>query len=135
MAVWDFFDYAELTGKNKISEWLSTLPPADQAKIDNRLLQMIAARQWPEKWVSTYKSAGKLYEFRIKGTNVQYRPLGSYFGKLRYIVLVGAIEKGDSIPQADVDTANDRHGRVRGNEKHAVPHQFDSQVDMEEDAK
>jgi hypothetical protein len=53
MAVWDFFDYAELTGKNKIAEWLSTLPPADQAKIDNRLLQMIAARQWPEKWVST----------------------------------------------------------------------------------
>jgi hypothetical protein len=65
MAVWDFFDYAELTGKNKISEWLAALPPADQAKIDNRLLQMVAARQWPPTWVSKYHSTGNLYEFRI----------------------------------------------------------------------
>jgi hypothetical protein len=125
MAVWQFFDYAELTGRNKISEWIAGLPPADQAKIDNRLLQMIGARQWPEKWVSKYHSTGKLFEFRIKGRDVQYRPLGSYFGKSRYIILSGAIEKGDRIPQSDVDTANDRHARVEGNAKHAVPHQFD----------
>jgi Phage derived protein Gp49-like (DUF891) len=135
MAVWEFFDYVELTGKNKISEWLSALPPADQARIDNRLLQMVSARYWPEKWVSTYESAGKLYEFRIKGTNVQYRPLGSYYGKLRYIILAGAIEKGGAIPKSDVDTANDRHGRVKGSDKHAVPHRFDSENDLEKDEK
>lgn len=132
MAVWAFFDYAELTGKNKIEEWLSALPAADQAKIDNRLLQMIAAIRWPEKWVSKYESAATLYEFRITGKNVQYRPLGTYYGKLRYIILAGAIEKGGSIPKSDVDTAIERHRRVKGNDKHAVSHQFDSESDLEE---
>ena len=134
MAVWDFFDYAELTGKNKIFEWLCALPPADQAKIDGRLLQMVALARWPEKWVSTYESSGNLLEFRIKGANVQYRPLGSYNGRRKYVILAGAIEKDGKIPRNDVDTANDRHGRVRENERHAVPHQFYSESDLEEDA-
>ena len=111
-----------------------TLPPGDQARIDNRLLQMVAASRWPEKWVSKYQSMGTLYEFRIKGLNVQYRPLGSYHGKLRYIILAGAIEKDGKLSKSDVDTANDRHGRVKGNNKYAVPHQFDGEGDLEENA-
>jgi hypothetical protein len=134
MPVWQFFDYAELTGRNKILDWLSKLPAADQARIDNRLLQMVATSRWPEKWVSKYESTGTLYEFRIKGNNVQYRPLGTYYGKLRYIILAGAIEQGGNIPKSDVDTANDRHGRVKRNNIHAIPHQFYSQGDLEEDA-
>jgi hypothetical protein len=134
MTVWTFFDYVELTGKNKIVEWLETLPPADQARIDNRLLLMVANRRWPEKWVSKYESSGSLYELRIKGKDVQYRPLGTYFGKLRYVILAGAIEKGGKIPLSDIDTAIDRQKRVEGNEKHAVPHQFEGESDLEEDA-
>jgi hypothetical protein len=134
MAEWDFFDYAELTGRNKVAEWLLGLPVADQARIDNRLLQMVAASRWPDKWISKYVSEGNLYEFRITGNNVQYRPLGSYYGRRRYIILAGAIEKGGKIPKYDVDTANDRHDRVRKNEKHAVPHQFNDESDLAEDA-
>ena len=125
MPAWTFFDYAELTGRNKIAEWLEGLPDGDRAKIDNRLLLMIASPRWPEKWMSKYHSKGKLYEFRISGKNVEYRPLGSYYGTRQYIILAGAIEKGDEIPRSDVDTANERHERVKKNPKHAVPHQFD----------
>jgi hypothetical protein len=107
----------------------------DRAKIDNRLLHMMAALRWPEKWVSKYHSEGKLYEFRISGRNVEYRPLGSYYGPHRYIILAGAIEKGDRIPQSDVDVANDRHERARKNPKHAVPHQFDDDGDLEKNEK
>jgi hypothetical protein len=95
---------------------------------------MSASLRWPEKWVSKYESGGTLYEFRIKGTNVQYRPLGDYHGKRRYIILAGAIEKGDKIPTSDVNTAIERQKRVARNEKHAVPHKFEGESDMEEDA-
>lgn len=124
MSAWAIFDYAELTGKNKIAEWLDGLPPADQAKIDNRLLKMAGSAVWPDKWASRYRCAGKLYEFRIQGLNVQYRPLGTYCGPRKYIILAGAIEKGDQIPKSDVDTALDRGKKVKRNERHAVPHQF-----------
>lgn len=133
MTVWTLFDYAELTGKNKIKEWLDGLPEADQARIDQRLLLMEAQRVWSEKWVSKYESAGNLFEFRIKGKNVQYRPLGSYFGKLRYIILAGAIEKGGKIPTSDVETALERHKRVKENKSHAVQHQFEGESDLAED--
>ncbi|WP_083909773.1 type II toxin-antitoxin system RelE/ParE family toxin [Methylocystis rosea] len=124
MSAWSILDYAELTGKNKIVEWLDGLPAVDQAKIDNRLLKMVGSAVWPDKWVSRYRSPGKLHEFRISGMNVQYRPLGAYCGPRRYIILAGAIEKGDKIPKSDVDTALEREKRVHKNERHAVPHQF-----------
>jgi hypothetical protein len=132
MSVWTFFDYAELSGRNQISEWLSGLPVGVRAKIDNRLLHMIASPRWPEKRISRYHSTGKLYEFRISGNKVEYRPLGFYYGPHRYIILAGAIEKGDKIPKSDVDTANERHDRARKNSKHAVAHQFEDEGDLEE---
>lgn len=132
MPEWSFFNYAELSGKNKIYEWLSSLPAADQARIDDRLLQMVATAVWPEKWASKYRCSGTLYEFRIKGT-VQYRPLGNYDGRRRYLILTGAIEKGDRIPSTDVNTALDRQKRVQGNRKHVVAHQFESEDALEED--
>ena len=134
MSEWSLFDYAELTGKNKIAEWLATLPPADQAKIDNRLLMMSGSPRWPEKWASKYESSGNLIELRIPGNKVQYRPLGSYNGRRRYIILAGAIEKGGKIPRSDVDTANERHERVKRNPRHAVPHEFGDESDLEKDA-
>jgi flagella basal body P-ring formation protein FlgA len=74
-----------------------------------------------------------LFEFRITGDRVQYRPLGVYWGKLRYVLLAGAIEKGDKIPKADVEAAERRLSDLRKDPSHAVIHQFDHEEDLEED--
>lgn len=129
---WAFFDFAELTGKNKIREWLDGLPEVDRGRIDARLLLMEGQARWSEGWVSKYVCSGTLFEFRIKGKGVQYRPLGDYYGPRRFLILAGAIEKGDKIPSSDVETALDRHKRAKRNNKHAVPHQFEGESNLEE---
>jgi phage-related protein len=124
MAVWTFLDYVELSGRNPIREWLRDIPDDDQAKIDYRLLQMAGMPPpWPEKWISKYRTT-ELFEFRITG-RVQYRPLGVYYGKLRYVLLAVTIEKGDKIPARDVQTAEQRLANLRKDASHAVIHQFD----------
>jgi phage-related protein len=133
MAVWRFFDYAELTQRNKIREWLDALPDGDRARIDHRLLMMAALPNWSEKWVSKYRCSGDLYEFRITGKDVQYRPLGTYYGTKQYIILVGAIEKNDKIPKSDVAVALARLRNLERNSSHAVPHEFDNSDAMEKD--
>jgi putative component of toxin-antitoxin plasmid stabilization module len=132
---WSFFDYAELTGRNKIREWLDGLADdAARAAIDFRLLTMAAMPSWPEGWVSKYRGVSDLYEFRISANRVKYRPLGTYFGQKRYLILAGAIEKNDKIPKWDLETACARLEKVRKNEGCAVPHEFDSSDDLEADA-
>jgi phage-related protein len=134
MPFWTFFDYVEKSGRNPIREWLDGLPEDDHAKIDYRLIQMAAMRPpWPEKWISKYRTT-ELFEFRITGNKVQYRPLGIYWGRLRYVLLAGAIEKGDRIPKSDIDTAERRLSDLRKDPMHhAVIHQFDGEEDLEED--
>jgi phage-related protein len=125
MALWTFLDYVEKSGRNPIREWLDDLSDEDRAKIDYRLIQMAAMRPpWPEKWVSKYQ-ATDLFEFRITGNRVQHRPLGVYWGKLRYVLLKGAMEKGDKIPRADIETAQERLNNLRRDPTHVVIHQFD----------
>jgi phage-related protein len=105
---------------------LRGLPDEDQATIDYRLLQMAAfPPPWPEKWISKYQTTDEIFEFRITGNRVQYRPLGTYFGRLRYILLAGAIEKGGKIPKSEINKAEQRLANVRGNPGHARIHQFD----------
>jgi phage-related protein len=133
MAIWTFFDYVEVSGRNPVREWLNGLPDEDQAKIDARLLQMAGmAPPWPEKWISKYHGT-ELFEFRITGNRVQYRPLGIYFGKMTYILLAGAIEKGDKIPKRDVETAVQRLANLRKDQSHATIHDFGAEEDLEED--
>ena len=95
MALWTFYDYVESTGRNPIRDWLDDLPPDDCAKIDTRLRYMAVMSKWPEKWVSKYRGADDIFEFRVTGNKVQYRPLGTYYGTKQYLLLAGAIEKGD----------------------------------------
>lgn len=131
MSLWSFFDYVEKSGRNPIRDWLNGIPEDDRAKIDYRLTQMAAMRpSWPEKWISKYKTTD-LFEFRITG-RVQYRPLGVYWGKLRYVLLAGAIEKGGKIPKSDVEAAERRLSDLRKDPSHAVIHQFDDEEDLEE---
>ena len=135
MPVWHFFDYVETTGRNKIREWLDGLSDEDQAKIDIRLFTMAAQRRWPEKWVSKYHGVDDLFEFRITGNRVQYRPLGTYYGgAMSYVLLAGAVEKGGKIPKSDVETAERRLSNLRSNTADVVPHEFDDPGPLEEDA-
>ena len=129
---WTFLDYVEKSGRNPIREWLNDLPDGDRAKIDYRLLQMAAMTSWPEKWVSKYRTTD-LFEFRITGNRIQYRPLGVYWGRLTYVLLAGAIEKGDKIPKSDIETAERRLANLREDNTHVVVHQFDDEEDLEED--
>jgi phage-related protein len=132
MPLWTFYDFVEKSGRNPIREWLDDLPEDDSATIDYRLTQMAAMLPpWPEKWISKYKTTD-LFEFRIK-RRVQYRPLGVYWGKLRYVLLAGAIEKGGKIPASDIGTAERRLSDLRKDPSHAVVHQFDDEEDLEED--
>jgi phage-related protein len=132
MPLWTFFDYVETSGRNPIREWLNGIPDGNRAKIDYRLTQMAAMRPpWPEKWISKYQTT-ELFEFRITGDRVQYRPLGIYWGKLRYVLLAGAIEKGGKLPRSDVEAAERRLSDLRKDPSHAVIHQFDDEEDLEE---
>jgi hypothetical protein len=132
MAPWTFYNYIETTGRNPIREWLNDLPPADSAKIDYRLRQMAVLPKWPEKWVSKYQGTDEIFEFRITGNKVQYRPLGTYYGTKQYLLLAGAIEKGDKIPTSNVESAIRRLGIVRKELGHVVQHHYDSETDLEE---
>jgi hypothetical protein len=133
MALWTLYDYIETTGRNPIREWLDSLPLADSAKIDARLRQMAVMPSWAEKWVSKYHGTTEIYEFRITGKNIQYRPLGTYFGARQYLLLCGAIEKGGKIPKSDVENAERRLASVRKDHAHVTFHQYDGDETLEED--
>jgi phage-related protein len=124
MNAWTLLDYVELSGRNPIREWLGKLPDDDRAKIDYRLLQMAGEPTWREKWISKYRGTDDIYEFRITGNKVQYRPLGTYFGKSKYLILAGAIERGNKIPKSDIDTAERRLANAKADARHYVKHQF-----------
>lgn len=132
MEAWTFYDYVETSDRNPIRDWLDSLPPDDREKIDTRLRYMAAMPRWPEKWVSKYRGTDELFEFRITGNKIQYRPLGTYFGARQYVLLAGAIEKGDKIPKSDVETALRRLVLVRKEGNHVAFHQYDAEGDLEE---
>jgi Phage derived protein Gp49-like (DUF891) len=128
-----FCDYVELSGRNPIREWLDSLPDGDCAKIDYRFRQMSVPPRWSEKWVSKYRGTKELYEFRVVGNRVQYRPLGTYLGAQRYLLLAGAIERGGKIPSSVIKNAERRLANARKDYAHHVtPHQYDGE-DLEED--
>jgi Phage derived protein Gp49-like (DUF891) len=131
MALWSFYDYVEATRRNPIREWLDSLPLADSAKIDARLRQMAVMPRWAEKWVSKYTGTTEVYEFRITGKDVQYRPLGTYFGTK--LLLCGAIEKGGKIPKSDIETAERRLGNARRDFSYVTFHRYDGEESLEED--
>lgn len=133
MAEWTFYDYIELTGRNPITGWLQGLSESDRAKVDYRLQQMAGMKTWPEKWVSKYRGTDEIYELRIKGLHVQLRPLGSYFGARKFILLCGAVEKGGKIPKSDIETAEVRLSAARNEVGHVQLHQFDDEGDLEKD--
>jgi phage-related protein len=134
MGVWTIYDYVEKTGRNPVRDWLDTLPESDCAKVDYRLQQMAAMPRWPEKWVSKYQGYDDIFELRISGNKIEYRPLFAYHGEKQFIILVGAIEKGGKIPKQDLETAQKRLTKLLKDPVHARLHQYDDEENLEEDA-
>ena len=59
-------------------------------------------------------------------------PSGAIFGKMQYILLAGAIEKGDKIPKSDVETAIRRLANASRDREHVTFHQYDGEEPLEE---
>jgi phage-related protein len=110
MAVWTFSEFIEATGRVPFTDWVSSLPQDAQAHIAERLLAMEALQSWPDKWASRYIGYQSLIELRMPWNRVQYRPLGVYSKTHRrgFILLCGAIEKGNKIPSGDLNAADRR---------------------------
>lgn len=63
---------------------------------------------------------------------MEFRPLGRYDGKGRFVILGPAIEKGWKLKAGDVRTAVTRSENLKGDASHARLHQFDDEEDVEE---
>jgi phage-related protein len=88
--------------------------------------------KWSEKWVSKYEGTDEIYEFRITGNKIQYRPLGTYHGRRQYVILAGAIEKGGKIPKRNIEIAKRRLNNIRNGTGAVITHQFEGEGDLEE---
>ncbi len=124
MAVWNILDFVDPRGKCPFFEWQSVLPLDAQAHIDARLLQMVGLLRWPEKWISKYKTTEKIYELRIPFDKIQYRPLGVYAPRRTFILVEGAIEKGDKIPASALARAEKRQKLLAKEPHHVREHQY-----------
>src|SRR6266571_1531036 len=95
MSLWTFYDFRDARGVNLIRHWLDTLPAKASAKIDTRILFMMAIQAWPEQYVSALVGWPRLVELRVGSAGTQYRPLGFYGPQRReFTIVLGAIEKG-----------------------------------------
>lgn len=124
MPVWTFYDYVEPSGRVPFGNWLATLPDEVQAHIDARLLVMRGLMTWSEKWISSYRSTGKLYELRIPFNKVQYRPLGMYASGRAFILLAGATERDGKLPAETVRMAVDRQKLLWKEPHHVRQHRY-----------
>jgi Phage derived protein Gp49-like (DUF891) len=125
--MWTFYDFREERGVNTIRRWLNGLPPKAAAKINTRLLYMMARSVWPEQYVSFLVGWPGLVEIRVVHGGVQYRPLG-FYGPARweFTIVLGAVEKG-SIPTRDLETADvNRKLVIATGRSRICEHEFDT---------
>jgi hypothetical protein len=108
---WSFKVFKTSGGRNIMDEWLNGLPVEDQAAIEARINLL---KGTPVGDITHYfdkrKESEKIFEIRIKGHRVQYRPLGSFgFGQGIFIILAGAKEKDGKLkPPTIINTAEER---------------------------
>ena len=113
---WSFYDHLESDG-SCVDAWLQSLDISVRDDVADKLRAMLLAmrpmRTWPEKWFSAYKGRDKIYELRITFKKVQYRPFGCYGpGRWCFTLIGGSIEKGDAIPQGDLNVLEARINAV-----------------------
>ncbi len=70
MTVWTFYDFLEERGVNPIRQWLDGLPAKARAKINTRILFLMAQPIWPEQYVSALTGWPEFVELRVVHANV-----------------------------------------------------------------
>ena len=129
MSLWTFYDFRDTRGVNLIRQWLDTLPPKASAKIDTRILYMMAIQAWPEQYVSALVGWPGLVELRVGSAGTQYRPLGFYGpGRREFTIVLGAIEKG-KLPRRVLEVADGNRKIVLADGNRICEHEFDKTAD------
>ncbi|UDL91699.1 type II toxin-antitoxin system RelE/ParE family toxin [Mesorhizobium sp. PAMC28654] len=124
MSEWTILDYIEPTGRNCAADWLAGLSHEAQAVIAQRLLAMEGMKVWSEKWASKLSDWDGLIELRVTYKGVQYRPLGVYQPNKRFVLLGGAIEKGNEMPRRHLDSADRRRKQLQKDPTRVRQHEY-----------
>ena len=122
---WAFRDFLNGRGLNVVREWIVTLPPAAQAKIDTIILLLQVQKVWPPQYVSALQGYSGIYELRAGSCGVQYRPLGCHGPRRKeFTILIGTVEKGGKLPRRDCETAVERKKIILGDLGRTCEHDF-----------
>jgi hypothetical protein len=125
MSLWTFYDFRDARGINLVRQWLDKLPPKARAKINTRILFMMAIPVWPEQYVSAMVGWPGLVELRVGSSGSQYRPLGFYGPRRREFTIVHcAIEKG-KLPSRVLEVADEHRRIVLASASRICEHEFD----------
>ena len=96
----EFVDIGEDIGA--FESWLNGLPLKDQAKIEAFIRRLELMKVLPPKLVFPLTGYRKIYELKIHGPALQYRPLGCYGpNRNEFTLLVGAKEEGSKFEPKD----------------------------------
>jgi hypothetical protein len=129
METWQFFDFMDGRGVNLIRKWLDGLPDTASAKINTRILFMMAMPVWPEQYISAIRGWPDLVELRVVSAGSQYRILGFYGPRRREFTLVlGAIEKG-KLSARVFEVADENRKIVLADTSRIREHKFDKGAD------
>jgi hypothetical protein len=133
--MWTFYDFLEERGVNPIRQWLESLPDKARAKINTRILFLMAQMVWPEQYVSSLTGWPELVELRVVHANVQYRPLGFYGpGRREFTIVLGSVEKG-SLPNRILEAADVNRKLILATGRNRIrEHEFDKAPNAGTDA-
>jgi len=115
---WSFKAFKTGSGRNIMDEWVEGLPEDDQAAIEARITLLKATKVGIiTHYFDKRKDSDKIFEIRIKGNKVQYRPLGCFgFGQGVFTLLMGATERDRKLaPKTATKTAEIRRQLVLQN--------------------
>lgn len=124
MPIWTICDYIEPGGHNPVAKWIEGIPPSAQAALTDRLLAMESLKDWQPKWSTKLTGWDGLVELRIPHKKVQYRPIGMYLPNKIFVILCGAIEKGDELPRRHLETADRRRKQLLKEPERVGPHEY-----------
>jgi hypothetical protein len=93
---WTFKVFVDEKGFDVIAKWRKDLPLKDKEKIRLRLAYMKTIKIWEPPLIKKLqgKKYDPIYEIRISGNKVEYRPLGFYGpGEKDFTLVIGARKK------------------------------------------
>jgi hypothetical protein len=93
---WTFKVFVDEKGIDVIGKWRKDLPLGDKARIRIRLAYMKTIKIWEPPLVKKLqgKKYDPIYEIRISGNKVEYRPLGFYGPDEKdFTLVIGARKK------------------------------------------